>query len=58
MVETVAHHPKFNISETKLLKNKENALEHIEIALDIWKGADEWFSMAQDAKKKLEKWST
>ena len=40
------------------MKNKEKAIEHIEIALDIWKGADELFSLAKDAKKKLEKWST
>ena len=40
------------------LKNNDKALEHMQIAVDIWKGADEWFSIAQDAKKKLEKWST
>ena len=40
------------------LKNNDKALEHMQIAVDIWKDADEMFSIAQDAKKKLDKWST
>jgi len=40
------------------MKNSDKALEHLQIAIDIWKDADKDYSIAQDAKKKLEKWST
>ena len=39
------------------LKNNDKALEHMQIAVDIWKDADEDYSIAQDAKKKLEEWN-
>ena len=41
-----------------LLKNNDKALEHMQIAIDIWKDADKEYNIAQSAKKKLEKWST
>jgi len=40
------------------MKNSDKALEHMQIAIDIWKDADKEYSIAQEAKKKLEKWST
>ena len=39
------------------MKNNDKALEHMQIAVDIWKDADKEYSMAQDAKSKLEEWS-
>jgi adenylate cyclase len=39
------------------IKIQNEALEHMQIAVDIWKDADERFSIAQDAKKQLEEWS-
>ena len=46
------------ISGKIFLKNNDKALEHMQIAVDIWKDADERFSITQDTKKKLKKWST
>ncbi len=40
------------------LKNNDKAIEHMQIAVDIWKDADKEFSVAQDAKSKLEEWSS
>ncbi len=40
------------------MENSDKAFEHMQIAIDIWKDADKDYSIAQDAKKKLEKWST
>ena len=40
------------------LKNSDKVLEHLQIAIDIWKDANKEYSIAQDEKKKLEKWST
>ena len=39
------------------MKNNDKAIAHMQIAVDIWKDADEWFSIAQDAKDKLEEWN-
>ena len=39
------------------MKNNDKALEHMQIAVDIWKDADKEYSMTQDAKSKLEEWS-
>ena len=39
------------------MKKNDKALEHMQIAGDIWKDADKEYSMAQDAKSKLEEWS-
>ena len=39
------------------MKNSAKALEHIQVAVDIWKDADESFSLAQNAKSKLEEWN-
>jgi len=36
--------------------NKEKALEHLKIALDIWKDADPVYKPAQEAKEKKEEW--
>ena len=40
------------------MKNNDKAIEHMQIAVDIWKDADKEFSVAQDAKSKLEEWSS
>ena len=39
------------------MKNSAKTLEHIQVAVDIWKDADESFSLAQNAKSKLEEWN-
>ena len=39
------------------MKNNDKATEHMQTAVDIWKDADKEYSMAQDAKSKLEDWS-
>ena len=39
------------------MKNSDKATEHMQTAVDIWKDADEQFSIAQDAKNKLEEWN-
>ena len=39
------------------MKNNDKALEHIQVAADIWRDADKEYSVAQDAKNKLEEWS-
>ena len=39
------------------MKNSDKALEHIQVAVDVWKDADKEYSVAQDAKNKLEEWS-
>ena len=41
----------------KEMENHEKAKEHMKIAVDIWKDADEEFNIAQDAQNKLKKWS-
>ncbi len=38
------------------MKNDDKALKHIQVAVDIWKDADASFTIAQDAKGKLEEW--
>ena len=61
MLKLDPYHPKTHYElalSYNEMKNNDKALEHMQIAVDIWKDADEWFSIAQDAKKKLEKWST
>ena len=39
------------------MKNSSKATEHMQTAVDIWKVSDKEYSMAQDAKSKLEEWS-
>ena len=39
------------------MKNNDKAIEHMQIAVDIWKDADKEFSIAQDAKSKLKEWT-
>ena len=61
MLKLDPYHPKIHYElalSYNEMKNNDKALEHMQIAADIWKDADEWFSIAQDAKKKLEEWST
>jgi len=38
--------------------DKEKALEHLRIALEIWKDADPVFELAQKAKEKFEEWKS
>ena len=39
------------------MKNSDKTLEHIQVAVHVWKDADKEYSLAQDAKGKLEEWS-
>ena len=61
MLKLDPYHPKTHYElalSYNEMKNSDKALEHLQIAIDIWKDADKEYSIAQDAKKKLEKWST
>ena len=40
------------------LKNNDKVIEHMQIAVEIWKDVDKKFSVAQDAKSKLEEGSS
>jgi len=60
MLKLDPYHPKTHYElalSYNEMKNNDKALEHMQIAVDIWKDADERFSIAQGAKKKLEEWS-
>ena len=60
MLKLDPYHPKTHYEialSYNEMKNNDKALEHMQITVDIWKDADERFSIAQDAKKKLEEWS-
>ena len=54
------YHPK-NHYELALsyneMNNNDKAIEHMKIAVDIWKDADKEFSVADDARSKLKKWT-
>ena len=39
------------------LKNNDKAIEHMQIAVDIWKDADKDLSVADDARSKLKEWT-
>ena len=60
MLKLDPYHPK-NHYELALsynkMKNNDKALEHIRLAVNIWKYADKGYSIAQEAKSKLEEWS-
>ena len=59
MLKLDPYHPKTHYElalSYNEMKKKDKALEHIQIAVDIWKDADELFNIAQDAKDKLKEW--
>ena len=56
MLKLDPYHPKTHYElalSYNEMKNKDKALEHLQVAVDIWKDADESFSLAQNAKSKL-----
>ena len=60
MLKLDPHHPKAHYElalSYNAMKNNDKALEHIQIAVDIWKDADKKYSIAREAKNKLEEWS-
>ena len=60
MLKLDPYHPKTHYElalSYNEMKNNDKALEHIQIAVDIWKDADTKYSIAQEAKNKLEEWS-
>ena len=60
MLKLDPYHPKTHYElalSYNEMKNNDKALGHMQIAVDIWKDADKEYSMAQDAKSKLEEWS-
>jgi len=60
MLKLDPYHPKAHHElalSYNAMKNNEKAIEHIQIAVNIWKDADKEFSIAQDAKSKLKKWT-
>ena len=60
MLKLDPYHPKTHYElalSYNAMKNNDKALEHIQVAVDIWKDADESFSIAQDAKNKFKEWN-
>ena len=60
MLKLDPYHPKAHHElalSYNAMKNNEKAIEHIQIAVNIWKDADKEFSIAQDAKSKLKEWT-
>ena len=60
MLKLDPYHPKTHyelaLSYNKM-KNSDKATEHMQTAVDVWKDEDNKYSVAQDAKSKLEEWS-
>jgi len=60
MLKLDPYHPKTHyelaLSYNKT-KNNNKAIEHMQIAIGIWKDADKEFSFAQDARSKLKEWT-
>ena len=60
MLKLNPHHPKTHYElalSYNEMKNNDKAIEHMKIAVDIWKDADKEFSIAQDARSKLKEWT-
>ena len=60
MLKLDPYHPKTHYElalSYNEMKNNDKALEHMQIAVDIWKDTDASFSIAQDAKNKLKEWN-
>ena len=60
MLKQDPYHPKAHYElalSYNEMKNSDKRLEHIQIAVDIWKDADKEYGIAQEAKNKLEEWS-
>ena len=39
------------------MQNNDKSIEHLQIAVDIWKNADKDFSIVDDARIKLKEWT-
>ena len=60
MLKLDPYHPKTHYElalSYNEMKNSDKTLEHIQVAVDVWKDADKEYSLAQEAKSKLEEWS-
>ena len=59
MLKLDPYHPKTHYElalSYNEMKNNDKAIEHIKIAIDIWKNADEDYSNAREAKSLLNDW--
>ena len=60
MLKLDPYHPKTHYElalSYNEMKNDNKALEHIQIAVDIWKDADKGFAIVHTAKNKLKEWN-
>ena len=60
MLKLDPYHPKTHYElalSYNEMNNNDKAIEHMKIAVDIWKDADKEFSVADDARSKLEQWT-
>ena len=60
MLKLDPYHPKTHYELARSyneMKNNDKALEHIQIAVDIWKNADTKYSIAQEARNKFQEWN-
>ena len=60
MLKLDPYHPKTHYElalSYNEMKNNDKAIEHMKIAVDIWKDADKEFNIAQDAQSKLKEWT-
>ena len=60
MLKLDPYHPKTHYElalSYNEMKNSDKALEHIQIAVDVWKDADKKYSVAENAKSILDEWS-
>ena len=59
MLKQDPYHPKTHYElalSYNEMKNNDKALEHIQIAINIWKDADEDYIIAREAKSILNDW--
>ena len=60
MLKLDPYHPKTHYElalSYNEMKNNDKAIEHMQIAVDIWKDADKDFSAADDARSQLKEWT-
>ena len=60
MLKLDPYHPKAHYElalSYNEIKNNDKAIEHMQIAVDIWKDADKDLSVADDARSKLKEWT-
>ena len=60
MLKLDPYHPKAHYElalSYNAMKNNDKAIEHMQIAVDIWEDADKDLSIADDARSQLKEWT-